>query len=222
MLKKRLAGAVGGTIGYVKAKSVPSLVAGMSIAALYAFAGSRVALRGSYGPEIAVAVSIVLLGMMGPKAIRTAAPVSVIMSTVGLVGALFYASLILKTMNNHLSQYKALVQAEQATKVSKVYIALAGILFVSFSVLFNVLHVFTTNVIATVVPTIRFLEAAQKGDVESLKVYGFYFSLLAIIDVSEDLFYDYILYYNPYWWAQKLVLVGWLIFPQYLVRMPFF
>ncbi|KAJ3211496.1 hypothetical protein HDU82_005747, partial [Entophlyctis luteolus] len=116
----------------------------------------------------------------------------------------------------HLSQYKALVQAEQATKVSKVYIALAGILFVSFSVLFNVLHVFTTNVIATVVPAIRFLEAAQKGDVESLKVYGFYFALLAAIDVGEDLFYDYILYYNPYWWAQKLVLVGWLIFPQYL------
>ncbi|KAJ3090467.1 hypothetical protein HK100_007439, partial [Physocladia obscura] len=117
---------------------------------------------------------------------------------------------------SYLTQSKTLTLVEQRTSVSKVYIAIAGTLFVAFSVLFNVLHVFTTNVIAVTVPAVRLLEAAQSGDIETLKVYGFYFVLLAVIDVTEDLFYNYILYYNPYWWAQKLILVAWLIWPQYL------
>ncbi|KAI8606968.1 hypothetical protein BC830DRAFT_1175855 [Chytriomyces sp. MP71] len=121
-----------------------------------------------------------------------------------------------KQLDTHLSNYKTLNQIEEQTKVSKVYIALAGVLFVSISVLFNVLHVFTTNVIATVIPAVRFLEAAQKGDVEGLKTFGFYFVILSALDLVEDLFYDYILYYNPYFWAQKLLFVCWLFFPQYL------
>ncbi|ORY38745.1 hypothetical protein BCR33DRAFT_853730 [Rhizoclosmatium globosum] len=53
-------------------------------------------------------------------------------------------------------------QIEAQTKVNKVYIAIAGVVFVAISVLFNVLHVFTTNIIATVVPAIRFLDAARR------------------------------------------------------------
>ncbi|TPX59875.1 hypothetical protein CcCBS67573_g09044 [Chytriomyces confervae] len=118
--------------------------------------------------------------------------------------------------DTHLSNYKTLNQIEEQTKVSKVYIALAGILFVSISVLFNVLHVFTTNVIATVVPAIRFMDAAQKGDTDAMKTFGFYFVVLSALDLLEDLFYDYILFYNPYFWAQKLLFVSWMFFPQYL------
>ncbi|KAJ3063309.1 ER membrane protein DP1/Yop1, partial [Rhizoclosmatium hyalinum] len=121
-----------------------------------------------------------------------------------------------KNLDKHLSQYKTLNQIEAQTKVNKVYIAIAGVVFVAISVLFNVLHVFTTNIIATVVPAIRFLDAAQKNDVEGMKTFGFYFLLLSLVDTFEDLFYDWILYYNPYWWAQKLILVSWLFFPQYL------
>ncbi|KAI8836439.1 hypothetical protein BJ741DRAFT_605482 [Chytriomyces cf. hyalinus JEL632] len=121
-----------------------------------------------------------------------------------------------KQFDTHLSNYKTLNQIEEQTKVSKVYIALAGILFVSISVLFNVLHVFTTNVIATVVPAIRFMDAAQKGDTDAMKTFGFYFVVLSALDLLEDLFYDYILFYNPYFWAQKLLFVSWMFFPQYL------
>ncbi|KAI8615500.1 hypothetical protein BC830DRAFT_1256280 [Chytriomyces sp. MP71] len=121
-----------------------------------------------------------------------------------------------KQFDTHLSNYKTLNQIEEKTKVSKVYIALAGILFVSFSVIFNVLHVFTTNVIATVVPAVRFMEAAAKGDVEGLKTFGFYFLMLSVLDILEDLFYDYLIFYNPYFYAQKLLFVCWMFFPQYL------
>ncbi|KAJ3073294.1 ER membrane protein DP1/Yop1 [Podochytrium sp. JEL0797] len=121
-----------------------------------------------------------------------------------------------KQIDTHLSQYQALNTIQEKTKVDKVLIALVGVLFVSISVLFNVLHVFTTNMIATVVPAVRFLEAAQKGDVDTMKTFGFYFLVLSVIDLIEDLVYDSILYYNPYWWAQKLILVSWMFFPQYL------
>ncbi|KAJ3073296.1 hypothetical protein HDU98_001846 [Podochytrium sp. JEL0797] len=86
--------AVGGTIGFVKGKSVPSLVAGMTCAGIYAFAGSRIAAKASYGAEIAVAVSLLLLVMMGKKAVLSQKPVPVIMSTLGLISSIFYLSVI--------------------------------------------------------------------------------------------------------------------------------
>ncbi|ORY38747.1 hypothetical protein BCR33DRAFT_700262 [Rhizoclosmatium globosum] len=87
--------AVGGTMGYVKGKSVPSLVAGMTCAGLYALAGTRLAAKASFGAEIAIAVSVLLLVMMGPKAVSKRAPVAIVMSSLGLVGTVFYVSVLL-------------------------------------------------------------------------------------------------------------------------------
>ncbi|KAI9336338.1 transmembrane proteins 14C-domain-containing protein [Obelidium mucronatum] len=86
--------AIGGTIGYVKGKSVPSLVAGLSCASLYALAGHRLATNATYGAEIAFGVSLLLLVMMGPKAIKAGKPVPRVMSLLGLIGTVFYGSII--------------------------------------------------------------------------------------------------------------------------------
>ncbi|KAJ3251747.1 hypothetical protein HDU77_005676 [Chytriomyces hyalinus] len=87
--------AAGGTMGFIKGKSVPSLVAGLTCAGLYAIAGSRVAASKPYGAEIAVSVSLLLLAMMGKKAVTKKAPVAIVMSGVGLIGAIFYLSQLL-------------------------------------------------------------------------------------------------------------------------------
>ncbi|TPX65694.1 hypothetical protein CcCBS67573_g08050 [Chytriomyces confervae] len=87
--------AAGGTMGFIKGKSVPSLVAGLTCAGLYAIAGSRVAASKPYGAEIAVSVSLLLLAMMGKKAITKKAPVAIVMSGVGLIGAIFYLNQLL-------------------------------------------------------------------------------------------------------------------------------
>lgn len=83
--------AVGGTIGYIKGKSVPSLVAGMGIGALYWFAGERIRKNQVYGHELALAASSILLFAMGPKALRTRAPVPTAMSLLGTVSTAYYS-----------------------------------------------------------------------------------------------------------------------------------
>ncbi|KAI8608341.1 transmembrane proteins 14C-domain-containing protein [Chytriomyces sp. MP71] len=87
--------AIGGTMGFIKGKSVPSLVAGVGIGAVYAIAGSRIAAKQAYGAEIAISVSLLLIALMGKKAVTTAKPVPVLMSSIGVIGTLYYLNILL-------------------------------------------------------------------------------------------------------------------------------
>ncbi|KAI9338658.1 hypothetical protein DFJ73DRAFT_581683 [Zopfochytrium polystomum] len=53
--------AVGGTMGYVKGKSVPSLVAGLTFAGLYTYSGYLIKNNADYGVEFATGTSVLLL-----------------------------------------------------------------------------------------------------------------------------------------------------------------
>ncbi|KAI7822309.1 transmembrane proteins 14C-domain-containing protein [Kickxella alabastrina] len=83
--------AVGGAIGYAKGRSIPSLVAGASIGAVYWYAGTRIQKNQDYGHELALAASTLLLFAMGPKALRTRAPVPLSMSVLGTGSAAYYS-----------------------------------------------------------------------------------------------------------------------------------
>jgi uncharacterized membrane protein (UPF0136 family) len=63
--------AFGGLMGYIKARSLPSLLAGMTFAGLYAYSGYLIQNNHSYGNELAVGTSALLLLAMGPKAVKT-------------------------------------------------------------------------------------------------------------------------------------------------------
>jgi uncharacterized membrane protein (UPF0136 family) len=76
----------GGTIGYVKAGSKASLIAGGTIGFLYALGAYRIQNRLSYGAEIALLASLVLAGNSIPKALRSGKPVSVGLSVLAVVG----------------------------------------------------------------------------------------------------------------------------------------
>ncbi|KAJ2002345.1 hypothetical protein GGI04_003377, partial [Coemansia thaxteri] len=82
--------AVGGAIGYAKGRSIPSLVAGAGIGAVYFYAGRRIQNNQDYGHELALAASSLLLFAMGPKALRTRAPVPTVMSVLGTASAGYY------------------------------------------------------------------------------------------------------------------------------------
>ena len=62
----------GGLMGYAKARSVPSLVAGLSFGTLYAAAGYLIASgRERNGHDLAVGVSALLVGAMGARIAKT-------------------------------------------------------------------------------------------------------------------------------------------------------
>ncbi|PVU86230.1 hypothetical protein BB559_006597 [Furculomyces boomerangus] len=81
----------GGLIGYFKTGSVISLVAGAGIGALYAYSGLEIKKNGNHGYDMAVGASLLLLGAMGPKAIRTLKPVPTTMSILGLASGAYYS-----------------------------------------------------------------------------------------------------------------------------------
>eukprot|EP01112_Ceratiomyxa_fruticulosa_P008268 TRINITY_DN2137_c0_g1_i2.p1 TRINITY_DN2137_c0_g1~~TRINITY_DN2137_c0_g1_i2.p1 ORF type:complete len:112 (+),score=21.25 TRINITY_DN2137_c0_g1_i2:150-485(+) len=64
--------AAGGVMGYAKARSRPSLIAGLAFGALYAFSGYLID-TGYHltGHELAGGLSVVLAGVMGLRAYRT-------------------------------------------------------------------------------------------------------------------------------------------------------
>ncbi|KAI0018319.1 transmembrane proteins 14C-domain-containing protein [Xylariomycetidae sp. FL0641] len=76
----------GGTMGYVKSGSVPSIAAGMTVGILYGLGGYRIQSREPYGVELALLASAVLGGSSIPRAIRLRKPVPSILSLVSIFG----------------------------------------------------------------------------------------------------------------------------------------
>ncbi|KAJ1832569.1 hypothetical protein IWW55_001994 [Coemansia sp. RSA 2706] len=83
--------AIGGVMGYIKGRSVVSLVAGMGIGSMYYFAGHRIQHNQSMGHDIALGASTLLLMAMAPKAVRTRAPVPIVMTVLGTASAAYEA-----------------------------------------------------------------------------------------------------------------------------------
>ncbi|KAM3065973.1 hypothetical protein ACMFMG_009805 [Clarireedia jacksonii] len=82
----------GGTMGYVRTGSVPSIVAGVTVGSLYLLGGYRVQNRQSYGIELALLASIVLAGSSIPRAIKSQKPLPSGLSLLALYGLYTFGS----------------------------------------------------------------------------------------------------------------------------------
>merc|ERR1712098_965890 len=82
----------GGTFGYVKTGSIPSVAAGVTVGALYLLGGYRIQSRQSYGVELALLASIVLAGSSIPRALRSQKPLPTGLSLLALYGLYTYGS----------------------------------------------------------------------------------------------------------------------------------
>ncbi|KAG0638392.1 transmembrane proteins 14C-domain-containing protein [Tuber brumale] len=82
--------ALGGTIGYAKTGSVPSIVAGVTVGALYVSAGLRIRAGQSHGNEIAVLASVVLAGSSVPRALRSGKGLPIGLSLLAACGLVYY------------------------------------------------------------------------------------------------------------------------------------
>ncbi|KAF2754294.1 putative UPF0136 membrane protein [Pseudovirgaria hyperparasitica] len=77
---------VGGSIGYFRTGSVPSIAAGLTVGALYGLGGLRIQNRQPYGVELALLASLVLAGSSIPRAIRSGKPLPVGLSVLATYG----------------------------------------------------------------------------------------------------------------------------------------
>lgn len=71
---------VGGAMGYIKAKSVPSLVAGMVCGFIALFLGYRYTWH--FAPHAAFILAVVLIIMMGSRYLRTRKPMPALLIVV--------------------------------------------------------------------------------------------------------------------------------------------
>ncbi|KAI5798972.1 transmembrane proteins 14C-domain-containing protein [Geopyxis carbonaria] len=87
--------AFGGTMGYVRTGSVPSIAAGLLVGSLYGYGGQRVRTGQAYGIETALLASVILAGSSFPRAIKTGKPLPIGLSVLATYG-LFYFGLKFK------------------------------------------------------------------------------------------------------------------------------
>ncbi|CAO1620719.1 unnamed protein product [Sympodiomycopsis kandeliae] len=80
--------AVGGTIGFLRTRSVPSLVAGLAVGAIYGISGERIASGKDYGRELAAANSLLLFASSAPRFAK--GPVPKALTALGAVAAAYY------------------------------------------------------------------------------------------------------------------------------------
>jgi len=76
----------GGTFGYIKTGSIPSVVAGVTVGTLYLLGGYRIQTKQSYGVELALLASIILAGSSIPRALKSQKPLPAGLSLLALFG----------------------------------------------------------------------------------------------------------------------------------------
>jgi uncharacterized membrane protein (UPF0136 family) len=76
----------GGIYGYMRRGSIPSVVAGVGLGAIYGYSGYLIRSgRATDGIDLSAMASATLLLAMGPRAYRTRAPVPVAISAAGVI-----------------------------------------------------------------------------------------------------------------------------------------
>ncbi|KAI2633610.1 TMEM14-domain-containing protein [Hypomontagnella submonticulosa] len=88
----------GGTMGYVKTGSIPSVAAGMTVGILYGLGGYRLQSRQTYGIELALLASIILGGSSIPRALKSGKPVPTVLSLISIFGLLTFGNAWRKTL----------------------------------------------------------------------------------------------------------------------------
>ncbi|KAI2463444.1 transmembrane proteins 14C-domain-containing protein [Annulohypoxylon bovei var. microspora] len=84
--------AVGGTAGYIRTRSLPSIIAGLGLGASYAYSGYLLKNNKDYGAELALGNSVLLLGSAVPRVIKTKAraPVPLGLLVAGALATFYY------------------------------------------------------------------------------------------------------------------------------------
>jgi uncharacterized membrane protein (UPF0136 family) len=84
-----------GVVGYTRTRSVPSLVAGVGIGAMYGTAAYIIKENRYYGHETALTASVILAGSMVPKAFKTKKPFPITLAILSTATGIYYTKKII-------------------------------------------------------------------------------------------------------------------------------
>ncbi|KAG2193898.1 hypothetical protein INT46_007275 [Mucor plumbeus] len=80
----------GGVAGYVRSRSVPSLVAGVGVGAMYGTASYLIKENRNYGHETGIVASVIMASSMVPKAIKTGKAFPVTLAVCSVITGAYY------------------------------------------------------------------------------------------------------------------------------------
>ncbi|KAL3478789.1 transmembrane proteins 14C-domain-containing protein [Aspergillus californicus] len=87
---------LGGSIGYFRTGSLPSIIAGLAVGGLYLLSYFRMRNAQAWGLEIGLLASIVLGGSSIPRAIRLMKPVPMVLSLVAVYGGVVFGGAVVR------------------------------------------------------------------------------------------------------------------------------
>lgn len=119
----------------------------------------------------------------------------------------------LKRIRTKLDQVPILQQAEEATKVPKEYLVLAGGLIFFLIIFFGIGAGSLCSIVGFVYPAFKSFESIEnrtKGDQTQWLIYWVVYAFFSIIEV----FVEILLYWIPFYYAFKMAFLLWAMLPQ--------
>ncbi|KAJ3306429.1 ER membrane protein DP1/Yop1 [Kappamyces sp. JEL0829] len=124
-------------------------------------------------------------------------------------------------LDNELAKFPLAVQFEQKTKVPKVYVASGITVVMAVLIFFNVWGDLLTNLLGFIYPayaSFKALETDNKIDDVQWLTYWVVFAFLNLI----EFFTDILLFWLPFYYFFKAVLICWLVLPQTMGAMTIY
>ncbi|CAO3681535.1 hypothetical protein G6F70_001753 [Rhizopus microsporus] len=117
-------------------------------------------------------------------------------------------------VDTELSKFKYANEFERRTGVPKSYVAL-GIAAIGFvMIFFNIAGQLLTNLISWIYPAYASFKAIESPDKEDDKQWLTYWTVIGFVQTAEY-FSDLLLYWFPFYYLFKTLLILWLALPQF-------
>ncbi|KAJ3388215.1 ER membrane protein DP1/Yop1 [Entophlyctis sp. JEL0112] len=124
------------------------------------------------------------------------------------------AQIYLAKFDKELSKYPFAVEVETRTKVPKTYIFGGFLALLAVFVFFNIFGELITGLMGFVWPAYQSFKAIEAHDRDLNTQWLTYWTVFGFLNVIE-VFSDFLLYWIPFYYAFKAILILYLVLPQF-------
>ncbi|KAI8611917.1 receptor accessory protein 5 [Chytriomyces sp. MP71] len=124
------------------------------------------------------------------------------------------AQVYLSQVDKELSRYPLAVELEKRTNVPKAYFAIGGVTLFAILVIFNIFGQLITGLLGFVWPAYQSFKAIEAHNKDLNTQWLTYWTVFGFVSVLE-VFSDHLLYWIPFYYAFKAVLILYLVLPQF-------